>query len=157
MSPQLRARRAHLRGEVRIAVERGFDESRHAGKPPMLELIAIKRPTSGHRGEPTVSCVLERPIAFLRRETGISAQQQRNVWPMVATRHQLDTREPRLGKLLIRDHILAAERAEEAEIERAASEGSFIPRRANADPRAVLGIQFVGTASTAVRSAPAAA
>ncbi|MEJ0076855.1 MAG: hypothetical protein WDO17_15665 [Alphaproteobacteria bacterium] len=60
------------------------------------------------------------------------------------------SREERAANLVtLRAALLDVERAEEAAIVRAAEEGTIIARRADANPLAVLGVQFVGAASKA--------
>jgi hypothetical protein len=60
------------------------------------------------------------------------------------------TREERAARLAeLRAALMNAERAEEGAITRAGEEGTFIARRADADPLAVLQIEVVGAASKA--------
>jgi hypothetical protein len=59
------------------------------------------------------------------------------------------TRDQRAARLeALRAALLEAERREEAAITRAREEGTVIARRSEADPRAVLGVQFVGAAAS---------
>jgi hypothetical protein len=59
------------------------------------------------------------------------------------------TRDERAARLeALRAALLEAERREEAAITRARTEGTLIARRPDADPRAVLGIRFVGVAAS---------
>lgn len=64
-----------------------------------------------------------------------------NEWPLT-----VKERADRLGQRTAM--VLDNERAEEAAVERAAREGTFIARRVDADPRAVLGVEFVGAVET---------
>ena len=155
-----------------------FKPSRpHRSHPTSKALARASVAEAGERGRPTLtigngrlSITYRRASALVRGDTAAVMRNDTVVWllqdQMAALEREIDALNVTNGiadavlatqSTALRDRILAAERAEEAEIERATSEGTFIPRRANADPRAVPGIQFAGAASTAARFAPAAA
>jgi hypothetical protein len=59
------------------------------------------------------------------------------------------TRDERAAQLeTLRAQLLDLERAEESAIQRAKEEGTVIARRGDADPRAVLGVRFIGVAAS---------
>jgi hypothetical protein len=153
-----------------------FKPSRpHRSHPTSKALARASVAEAGERGRPTLtigngrlSITYRRASALVRGDTAAVMRNDTVVWLLqdqmvAALEREIDALNVTNGiadavlatqSTALRDRILAAERAEEAEIERATSEGTFIPRRANADPRAVPGIQFAGAASTAARFAP---